>query len=300
MTEITGKFREALGEENVLLDEPMGKHTTFRIGGNADIFVTPQGIEGVCRAVRLAEESGLPYYFIGNGSNLLVRDKGFRGIIIQIYKGLSYINAEDNIIRAGAGALLSSVAKKALDCSLTGMECLSGIPGTVGGAVCMNAGAYGGEIKDIFVSAKVLVNGNVETIDNASSQFGYRTSSIMREGMTVLEAVFELEKGNYEDIKAKMAELAQQRNSKQPVELPSAGSTFKRPEGYFAGKLIDDSGLRGYSVGQAQVSPKHCGFVVNNGGATAGEVIELIDHVRKTVYDKFGVMLEPEVRIIGE
>lgn len=300
MTETINKFKKALGENNVLLNEPMSRHTTFRIGGNADIFLTPDSIEGVCSAVRLAEESGLPFYIIGNGSNILVRDKGFRGIIIQLYKGLSYINVKDNIITAGAGALLSAVARKALDNSLRGMECLSGIPGTVGGAVCMNAGAYGGEIKDVFVSGKVLEKGKAEEIDNAYSDFGYRTSRIMRENMIVLEASFRLEKGNQEEIRNKMTELARQRNSKQPVELPSAGSTFKRPEGYFAGKLIDDSGLRGYSVGRAQVSPKHCGFVVNNGGASAEEVLELIDYVRRTVYDKFGVMLEPEVRIIGE
>ncbi len=300
MTDIINRFKKELGENNVLLNEPMSAHTTFRIGGNADIFITPDSIERVCRAVKTAKESGLPYYIIGNGSNLLVKDNGFRGIIIQIYKGLSYINVEDNIITAGAGALLSTVAKKALDASLTGMECLSGIPGTVGGAVCMNAGAYGGEMKDIVVSSKVLVNGNVETIDNASSEFGYRISRIMKENMIVLETVFKLEKGNYDEIKAKMQELAAQRNAKQPVELPSAGSTFKRPEGYFAGKLIDGSGLRGYSVGQAQVSPKHCGFVVNNGGAAADDVLRLIEYVQKTVYDKFGVMLEPEVRIIGE
>ncbi len=300
MTEIINRFRRALGDDNVLLNEPMSRHTTFRIGGNADIFLTPDSKDAVCKAVNIAKESGLTWYIIGNGSNLLVKDKGFRGIIIQLYRGLSHINVNDNIITVGAGALLSTVARKALDNSLTGMECLSGIPGTVGGAVCMNAGAYGGEIKDIFVSATVLADGDVREIDNASSGFGYRTSSIMKKGMTVLEAVFRLEKGNYDDIKAKMAELAEKRNSKQPIELPSAGSTFKRPEGYFAGKLIDDSGLRGYSVGRAQVSPKHCGFVVNNGGATAAEVLELIEHVQKTVYDNFGIMLEPEVRIIGE
>lgn len=300
MTETISRLKEALGESNVLFNEPMSSHTTFRIGGNADIFVTPQGAESVCKAVEIAKESGLPYYIMGNGSNLLVKDKGFRGIIIQIYKGLSHIEVKDDIIVAGAGTLLSAAARKALEASLTGMECLSGIPGTVGGAVCMNAGAYGGEIKDVAISSKVLVNGAVETIDNKASEFGYRTSRIMREHMIVLEASFGLEKGDRDEIRNKMQELAHQRNTKQPVELPSAGSTFKRPEGYFAGKLIDDSGLRGCSVGRAQVSPKHCGFIVNNGGATAGEVLELIDHVRKTVYDRFGVMLEPEVRIIGE
>ena len=207
---------------------------------------------------------------------------------------------KNDVIVAKAGALLSAVARTALNNSLTGMECLSGIPGTIGGAICMNAGAYGGEMKDIVVETKVINKGRFETISNKESEFGYRKSRIMAENMIVTETVIKLEKGNKEEIEAKMKELMSQRNLKQPVELPSAGSTFKRPEGYFAAKLIDDCGLRGFSVGKAQVSPKHCGFVVNNGGSTAKEVIELMDKVSQTVYEKFGVKLEPEVRIIGE
>lgn len=289
-----------LGEDNVKLSEPMSLHTTFKIGGNADVFVTPESEEGILNSINIAKKYNINYYIVGNGSNLLVKDNGYRGLIIQLFKNYSDIEVKDNIIKAKAGALLSAVAKKALENSLTGMESLSGIPGTIGGAVCMNAGAYGGEIKDILTSVKVIINGEIKVLSNEMADFGYRRSGIMDKGMIVLEAEFKLDNGNYEDIKSKMNELLAQRNSKQPVEMPSAGSTFKRPEGYFAGKLIDDCGLRGYSVGQAQISTKHCGFVVNNGGATAKEVVTLIENVSEKVMDKFGVKLEPEVRIIGE
>ncbi len=289
-----------VGSENVCQNEPMSKHTTFRIGGNADFFVTPNTTESLEAVINYVKSNNIPYYVIGNGSNLLVKDGGFRGVIIQLYKKFANITVNDNVITAQAGALLSTVAKTALNNSLTGMECLSGIPGTIGGAVCMNAGAYGGEMKDIVVETKVIHNGKIETISNKASDFGYRKSKIMSENMIVVETTLSLEKGNKEDIQSKMSELLTQRNSKQPVELPSAGSTFKRPEGYFAAKLIDDSGLRGYSVGKAQVSPKHCGFVVNNGGATANDVLTLMHNVSNIVEDKFGVKLEPEVRIIGE
>ncbi|MDO4301048.1 MAG: UDP-N-acetylmuramate dehydrogenase [Clostridia bacterium] len=293
-------LRVLAGDNNVIENEPMSKHTTFRIGGKADVFITPDSDKSLFACVEYVKNRNIPYYIIGNGSNLLVRDNGFRGVIIQLYKNFSDIKVKDNIITAKAGALLSSAAKTAMNNSLSGMECLSGIPGTIGGAICMNAGAYGGEMKDIVVETKVINNGKFETISNEDSEFGYRKSRIMAENMIVVETVIKLEKGSKEDIQAKMSELLVQRNSKQPVELPSAGSTFKRPEGYFAAKLIDDSGLRGFSVGQAQVSPKHCGFVVNNGGSTAKEVIELMDKVSQKVYEKFGVKLEPEVRIIGE
>lgn len=289
-----------VGSENVLQNEPMSKHTTFRIGGNADVFVTPNTTESLEAIISYVTNNNIPYYVIGNGSNLLVKDNGFRGVIIQLYKKFANIVVNDNVITAQAGALLSTVAKTALNNSLTGMECLSGIPGTIGGAVCMNAGAYGGEMKDIVVKTKVIHNGKIETISNNDSDFGYRKSKIMSENMIVVETVLSLKKGNKEEIQSKMSDLLTQRNSKQPVELPSAGSTFKRPEGYFAAKLIDDSGLRGYSVGKAQVSPKHCGFVVNNGGATAKDVLTLMHNVSSVVEDNFGVKLEPEVRIIGE
>lgn len=300
MNDIINSYISLLGEENVFIAEPMSKHTTFRIGGNADIFVTPATDEQVVGAINIAKNNNLNYYIVGNGSNLLVKDNGFRGVIIQLYKKFNKITVSDDVITAQAGALLSSTAKQALNNSLSGMECLSGIPGTIGGAVCMNAGAYGGEIKDICKFVKVFYDGEIKTITNEEAGFGYRTSNIMKNNMIVLEAVLKLEKGDVSEIGAKMSELMSQRNSKQPVELPSAGSTFKRPEGYFAAKLIDDSGLRGYSVGKAQVSPKHCGFVVNNGGAKASDVLKLIEDVSDIVMDKYGVKLEPEVRIIGE
>ena len=271
MENIIEVLKNAIGEENVIENEPMSKHTTFRIGGNADIFVTPQSTEDIENVIKIAEETNTPYYIIGNGSNLLVKDNGISGIVIQIYKKYSDITIEGNEITVQSGA-----------------------------AVCMNAGAYGGEIKDVLISCKVLKNGKIVELNNEQAGFEYRNSRIMAEKMIVLEAVLKLEKGEKEEISSKMKELNSQRNTKQPVEFPSAGSTFKRPEGYFAAKLIDDSGLRGFSVGKAQVSPKHCGFVVNNGGATAQEVLELIDKVTEIVYDKFGVRLEPEVRIIGQ
>ena len=300
MENIIEVLKKAIGENNVIENELMSKHTTFRIGGNADIFVTPQSTEDVENVIKIAEKTNTPYYIIGNGSNLLVKDNGIRGIVIQIYKKYSDITVNGNEITVQSGALLSTVAKKAMENSLAGFEFASGIPGTIGGAVCMNAGAYGGEIKDVLVSCKVLKDGKVVELDNEQAGFEYRNSRIMAEKMIVLEAVLKLEKGDKEEISSKMKELNSQRNTKQPVEFPSAGSTFKRPEWHFAAKLIDDSGLRGFSVVKAQVSPKHCGFVVNNGGATAQEVLELIEKVTEIVYNKFGVRLEPEVRIIGQ
>lgn len=293
---------EVLGKECVFVQEPMAKHTTFRVGGPADYFFAPSTTEGVQAALDFCKKEDIPYYIIGNGSNLLVSDQGYRGAVIQIFRNLSEVRVEnDNIIRAQAGASMAAVAKKALSCSLTGMECLSGIPGTIGGAVTMNAGAYGGEIKDILVEVTVIDDkGQVRVIPAEELELGYRTSVIAKKDYVVLEAVLSLEKGDQDQILARMNELKEQRVSKQPLEYPSAGSTFKRPEGYFAGKLIQDAGLAGYTVGGAQVSTKHCGFVVNVGGATAKDVYRLICDVQDKIWEKDHVRLEPEVKMLGE
>ena len=290
-----------IDEKRVCIDEPMKKHTTFRVGGNADFFVMPKNIEEVQAVVALCKQEGMPYYILGNGSNLLVSDKGYRGTVIQIYKEMSEIHIEGTKVRVQAGALLSKIGSATLAAGLTGFEFAAGIPGTVGGAVVMNAGAYGGEMKDILESATVLTqNGEVLTLYNRELELGYRTSIIARKGYTVLEAVYQLEPGEKESIRARMDELKTQRVTKQPLEYPSAGSTFKRPEGYFAGKLIQDAGLRGFRVGGAQVSEKHCGFVINTGDATAQDVMELIQQVSDKVMQEFGVRLEPEVKVLGE
>lgn len=290
-----------LGEENVLREEPMRAHTTFRIGGPADYFVTPESEEQVQAVIGLSRREKIPYYILGNGSNLLVGDQGYRGMIIQIYKKMSEIQVEGNELHAQAGALLSKIAARALDASLTGFEFASGIPGTLGGAVMMNAGAYGGEMKHVLKSATVLTpEGEIQTLTLEELELGYRTSIVARKGYTVLSAVIALEPGKQEEIRAYMEDLKERRVTKQPLEYASAGSTFKRPEGYFAGKLIQDSGLRGYSVGDAQISEKHSGFVINRGNATAVEVLSLIQHVQDTVEEKFGVRLETEVKRIGE
>ena len=290
-----------IDKDRLYIDELMKKHTTFRVGGPADFYAVPSTIEEIKELVAYCKRTDYPYYIIGNGSNLLVGDKGFRGLIIQVSKNMSDVKVEGNIVTAYAGALLSKVARVILDESLTGFEFAAGIPGTVGGAVRMNAGAYGGEMKDIIKSADVLDNdGNVITLSNEELKLSYRTSIVSEKGYVVLNAVFELKEGNKEEIKELMDDLKNRRVTKQPLEFPSAGSTFKRPEGYFAGKLIQDAGLRGFSVGDAQVSEKHCGFVINKGDATAKDIVDLMDQVIAKVKDQFGVTLEPEVRRIGE
>ena len=289
------------GEKNVLKDELMSGHTTFRIGGPADYFVMPSSAGEIKRIIALCLEQDVPYYIIGNGSNLLVADKGYRGVIIQIFKNMKDIQVEGENIRAQAGALLSKVAAAAYEAGLEGFEFASGIPGTLGGAVRMNAGAYGGEMKQVLKSAEVLTpEGEVLTLPVEEMKMGYRTSIVSRMDYVVLGAEISLREGNKEEIRAKMDELKEKRVSKQPLEFGSAGSTFKRPEGYFAGKLIEDAGLRGFRVGNAQVSEKHCGFVINRGGATAREVAELMETVARRVEENSGVRLEPEVKKIGE
>ncbi len=295
------KLAAILKPEAILTDEMMKDHTTFRVGGPADVFVIPESVDEVKEAIRVAREEGIPYYVIGNGSNLLVGDHGFRGMIIQIYKNMNEITYNDGEITAQAGALLSTIAKIALNNEREGFEFASGIPGTLGGAVTMNAGAYGGEMKHVLKNATVLTKeGEIITLPVEDLELGYRKSVIIDKEYVVLEAVIALSKGKTEEITEKMNEYATARKTKQPLEYPSAGSTFKRPTGYFAGKLIQDAGLRGYTVGGAQVSEKHCGFVINKGGATAADIVALMKDVNDKVVAEFGVPLEPEVKMIGE
>ncbi len=300
MKKIEVLIRDIIPEENIFINEPMKNHTTFRIGGPADILVKPSDIEqikNVCMACRTENE---PYMIIGNGSNVLVSDDGIRGVVILLLDNYDRIRVENDIITAQAGARLSKIGAAALRGSLTGFEFACGIPGTLGGACIMNAGAYGGEMKDILLGVTAMdKDGNIREYEPHEMQLGYRTSRFAREGLIVLEAKMQLQKGNQSEIEAYMKDLAARRREKQPLEYPSAGSTFKRPEGYFAGKLIMDAGLRGYSVGDACVSEKHCGFVVNKGAATAEDVCTLMKNVSEKVKAEFGVELEPEVRIIG-
>ena len=278
---IIERFSNLLGNEKVRINEPMNRHTTFRIGGPADYFLLPSSSEEVKGILEICKEESLQYFILGNGSNLLVSDEGYRGVIIQLYRNYGGLTVEGTEIRAGAGVLLSQIAAAARNESLTGFEFAGGIPGTLGGAVVMNAGAYGGELKDVLKEAVVMDReGNIFTVPVEKLAMGYRTSLVKTAGYLVLEVVISLKKGSQEEIRDTMKDLADRRISKQPLEYPSAGSTFKRPEGYFAGKLIMDAGLRGYQVGGAQVSEKHCGFVINKGNATAADVCRLMADVQ--------------------
>lgn len=295
------RFQEILEDNRILEAELMSRHTTFRIGGPADFFLVPENADEIRRIIAVCKEKNVPYFILGNGSNLLVSDRGYRGVVIQLDRNFGEVKVEGTEIHASAGALLSTIAVAARRASLTGFEFAGGIPGTLGGAVVMNAGAYGGEMKDVLRKVMVMdQSGKVFEIPAEELQMGYRTSIIKTAGYIVLGAVLSLKEGNLEEIKMLTRKLSEQRTSKQPLEYPSAGSTFKRPEGYFAGKLIMDSGLRGYRVGGAQVSEKHCGFVINTGDATAEDVRSLMKHVTEIVYAKFGVTLEPEVKFLGE
>lgn len=299
--EIYEKLINITDKQNVLIDEPMKNHTTFKVGGSADYFVIPQNITEAAEIVRLLLRYNIPYYVVGNGSNLLVSDDGFRGVIISVSKGLDYINIDGNELTVGAGALLSKVASVAINNGLKGLVFASGIPGSIGGAVVMNAGAYGGEMKDVIKEVTLfdIATSEIVTLSNEDMKFSYRNSVVKSHPYIVLSAVITCENGNVEELKAEATELATKRKEKQPLEYPSAGSTFKRPEGYFAGKLIEDAGLKGYCVGGAQVSQKHSGFVINKGGATATDIITLINDVRAKVYSEYGVVLEPEVCMLG-
>lgn len=280
--------------------EPLRAHSTFRIGGPASYYLVPEHAEEVREGIAFANERGLPFLTIGRGSNILFPDEGYDGVVIEIGRGMERIEVlDDGMIRAEAGAGIGALAAAAAKESLSGLEFASGIPGTLGGAVTMNAGAYGGEIRDCIVSAAVLdADGTVQRLKKDQLDLGYRSSVIQKKGYIVLNAVFQMQEGEKETILQRMREMNESRRQKQPLEYPSAGSTFKRPEGHFAGKLIEDAGLRGYRIGDAQVSEKHCGFVINRGNATAAQVLELIGHVQEKVFQMSGIKLEPEVKII--
>lgn len=286
--------------ERIFINEPMKKHTTFQVGGNADCLIAIENEEELKSLIRYLNQIEIPYLILGNGSNLLVSDDGFRGIVLKTKGSFSDITVEGELITAQAGALLSQVAKAACEQGLAGFEFAAGIPGTVGGGVVMNAGAYGGEMSQVVQEVEVIdKSGEILVMDNSSMEFGYRRSAIKNYPFVVKQVTFKLQKGDKEQIKAKMDELAAARREKQPLEFPSAGSTFKRPEGYFAGKLIMDAGFRGFTLGGAQVSEKHCGFVINKNNATAKDISDLMKEVADGVYEKFGVQLEPEVIRIG-
>lgn len=295
------KFEMILDQERILVDEPMKKHTTFRLGGPADYFLSPSDSAQIKEIIDICREKEISWFILGNGSNLLVSDEGYHGVVIQIYKNMNQVTVDGTRIYAQAGALLSTVTKKAMEEGLTGMEFASGIPGTLGGAAVMNAGAYGGEMKDILVSVTVMTDeGEQKVLKAEELNLGYRTSIIKERGYIVLDVVLQLQVGDRDTIRNRMEELKVQRVTKQPLEYPSAGSTFKRPEGYFAGKLIEDAGLRGYRVGGAQVSEKHCGFVINTGDATTSDVVQLIHDVQNIIWNKFKVKLEPEIKFLGD
>lgn len=294
------ELQDIVGEANIRRMEPMSKHTTFRVGGPADVMVWPK-CEMLSQVIHLCRLWGEPYYIVGNGSNLLVGDNGIRGVVIVMGRGQDSLYVEKDQIVAGAGALLSKTANFAAEYGLSGMEFAAGIPGTIGGAVVMNAGAYGGEMKDIIECVTVLdANGKGLSLTVEELELGYRRSCVDERGYIVTRVVLKLIPGDKNKILDYMRELREQRTTKQPLEYPSAGSTFKRPEGYFAGKLIQDAGLRGYRVGGAQVSEKHCGFVINCSGATAADIRKVIQDVQAKVWEQFHVKLEPEVKMVGE
>ncbi|MGI6538764.1 MAG: UDP-N-acetylmuramate dehydrogenase [Caldicoprobacterales bacterium] len=295
------ELKKILSRDQLLLNESMKRHTSFRIGGPADLMIIPSDIEQIKKSYEILKNKGVPILIMGNGSNLLVRDKGIRGAVIKISNRFNKAEVQDQSIHAQSGILLSALSKLALSSGLTGLEFACGIPGTLGGAVTMNAGAYGGEIKDVLKWVSVLdENGNVVIMNKDQIGLGYRTSIFQTTKKIVLEVYLELEKGDYETSRALMHNLTKQRQEKQPLSYPSAGSAFKRPVGYYAGKLIQDAGLKGLRIGDAQVSEKHSGFIINLGNATASQVIELIELIKARVKEEFGIELHPEVKIVGE
>lgn len=301
--EIIEKENLTIDKNNIFYDEPMIRHTSFKVGGPADCFIKIKSVDELKNVLELIRKYNIPYVVFGNGSNILVTDKGFRGIILKIdinkFEKVTE-NGEEKII-IGAGNKISEIAQKLLKEEFSGFEELSGIPGTIGGAIKMNAGAHGKEIKDILEYVIVMnQKGSIQKIFNKDLDFGYRTSNIQKNGYIVLEAKFLFEKGIYKDIKEKMDEYKKYRVEKQPIEYPSAGSTFKRGEGYITAKLIDDAGLKGYTIGGAEVSEKHAGFVINKGEATAKDILQLIQYIKDTIKEKFGIEIILEIEVIGE
>lgn len=299
---IYGKIEKIVEAKRLIVNASMSKYTSFRTGGNADIMVIVENEEEIQALLRLLSEEDVPHIILGNGSNILVKDGGYKGVVVKLGENFNVIKVKDNQAIAYAGAKISTVAKEAMECGLSGMEFASGIPGSVGGGVFMNAGAYGGEIKDIILSVTAITRDGSKKyeITKEEMKLGYRHSTFHENGDIIISATFQLKPGEKNVIAAEMKELMDRRNQKQPVNLPSAGSFFKRPNGYYAGQLIQDSGLKGLSVGGAQVSPLHAGFIVNNGGATATDILNLMKLIQNTVFNKFGVNLEPEVRILGD
>lgn len=299
--QLKNKLAGVIEEEDIITDADMREYTSFKAGGRADLLLLPKDVNVLKAVLKLFADEGTEFMVMGNGTDILIKDGGYRGVIVKMGDAFAGIEANGNEIICGGGALLAAVSRRALAEGLTGMEFASGIPGSVGGAVFMNAGAYGGEMKDILDHVDVISgSGEERTISCEDLSLGYRQSVIQETGETVLRVVIRLEHGDKEEISARMKELGERRNEKQPVNYPSAGSFFKRPEGYFAGKLIQDSGLKGLSVGGAKVSELHSGFIINTGGATASDIVELMHLVQAKVMEDAGVMLEPEVRIIGE
>lgn len=298
---IIDKLKSLLNEDDIETNADMRKNTTFKIGGPADILIKPRTVEEIKNTVALLNETKTPFFVMGNGSNLLVKDKGIRGAVIKIGKNFSDIQVYGNTISAQAGALLPSISNRAIQNNLSGFEFAAGIPGTLGGAIVMNAGAHGGEMKDIVTNVTLMdYEGNIKVLSNKDMNFEYRKSILANEQYIVLSVEMELKPGNAEETKSIIKELRDKRTASQPLEYPSAGSTFKRPLNNFAGKLVEDAGLKGFTIGGAKVSEKHAGFVINNGNATAKDVLDLIEYAKNEVNNKFNILLEEEIKVVGE
>lgn len=295
------KLKAQIESSNILIDYPLSEYTTFKVGGTADFFIMPSHVDEVKRIILLCKKYNFNYFIMGKGSNLIVKDNGFRGVIINTSKNLNGFSIKDNIILAKCGISLPKLANEAYKNSLSGLEFATGIPGTLGGAVVINAGAYISHMKDVIIETKyITLEGNIETINNKEHEFEYRNSIFKRNKGTVIESKIKLKKGKKEDIKALMDDFNRRRKEKQPINMPCAGSIFKRPTNNYAGKLIEEAGLIGYNIGDAYISDKHCGFIVNHGSATAKDIILLIKYIQDQVNQKFSIKLDTEVEIIGE